>query len=99
MGNLLRALSRLEGAGDCCSNANAGGRGAKDLFVDFEDARPAGDGEDSTVYDRAEEVLERAAGVLEALKQYKGKGDIRGPHLLVANCTSFFPMEFKLTAK
>ncbi len=74
MGNLLRALSRLDGAGDWCAGG-AAMRGAKleaDVFVDFEDARPESE-DDEAVYERAEEVIRTADDVLAALRQYKGE--------------------------
>ena len=74
MGNLLRALSRLEGApgSDCYGRGGADPRDPRDVFVDFEDARPRARGE-AAVYGRAEEVIALADDVLASLRQYKGE--------------------------
>ncbi len=71
MGNLLRALSRLDGAGDWCGGSGGDG-GCGDVFVDFEDARPENE-EDAAVYGRAEAVILKSEEVLQSLKMYKGK--------------------------
>ena len=75
MGNLLRALSRLDGSGDWCVASGEQQQPGADVFVDFEDARPENEA-DRGVYHEAEEVIRRAEDVLDALRQYKGAASL-----------------------